>query len=137
MASDNGNGEVKVRKSIVPAGWTSKDDVLRKFIVDTCTDEGVFDYGRFFMLCRDNGIPEEQVAKYEGQVAEKRLGSQGRAVMTLRNMLATIARKEGHLKDLDGDTVDIQLPKPALGGAVAAAKAKQETAGEASAERKF
>jgi len=46
--------------------------------------------------------------------------------MTLRNMLATIARKNGQLKALDEGLVEVELPKVALAGA--AAKAKQETA---------
>jgi len=127
----------KTRKSIVPAGWVSKGDALRTFIQEQCKSKDGFDYNLFFQLCRNNGLPEEQVAKYEEQVLiEKRLGSQGRAVMTLRNMLATIARKDGKLKDLDGDEIDMELPKAALGGAAKAAADKRES-GEAQAEGKF
>ena len=139
-ATDTGNGETKVKKSIVPAKYAGKykdggSDDLAKFINEQCRGKEGFDYAKFFTLCRENGLPEDKVAMYEGQVEAKRLGSQGRARMTLRNMLATIVRKEGQLRDIDGEAVDIELPKVALTGA--AAKAKQETAGESTAERKF
>jgi fructose-specific component phosphotransferase system IIB-like protein len=42
--------------------------------------------------------------------------------MTLRNMLATPARKNGKLVGLNGEEVAIDLPKPALTGAAAKAK---------------
>ena len=143
MADVNGNGgEAKVSKSIVPAKYAGKyanggNDELAKFINDECKGKEGFDYQKFFDLCSLNGIAEEQVKKYQNQVADKKLGSQGRARMTLRNMLATIARKDGHLKNLDGDVIDIELPKAALGGAAATAKTKQAAASESAAERKF
>jgi hypothetical protein len=138
--TDTGNGEAKVKKSIVPAKYAGKykdggSDDLAKFINEQCRGKEGFDYGQFFELCRENGLPEDKVAMYEGQVEAKRLGSQGRARMTLRNMLATIVRKDGKLRNLEGDDIDIELPKVALAGA--AAKAKQETAGESTAERKY
>ena len=46
--------------------------------------------------------------------------------MTLRNMLATIARKNGKLVGLNGEEVAINLPKPTLTGAAATAKAAAE-----------
>jgi hypothetical protein len=136
------NGEAKVKKSIVPAKYAGRykdggNDALAGFINDICRGKEGFDYAKFFELCRENKLPEEKVAMYEGQVEAKRLGSQGRARMTLRNMLATIVRKEGKLRDLEGDDFDIELPKVALAGAAATAKAKQETASESTAERKF
>jgi hypothetical protein len=48
--------------------------------------------------------------------------------MTLRNMLATIVRKDGKLTGINGEVVELSLPKPALSGAAAKAKAD---AGEA------
>jgi hypothetical protein len=122
------------KKSIVPAKYAGKykdggSDVLAKFINEQCKGADGFDYAKFFDLCRENGLPKDKVDHYEAQVASKKLGSQGRARMTLRNMLATIARKDAKLKDLDGDEVDLVLPKVALTGAAKAAKDKQETAG--------
>lgn len=137
-----GNGQEKVKKSIVPAKYAGKykdggSDALATFINEQCRGKEGFDYGKFFELCRNNGLPDDKVSMYEGQVEAKRLGSQGRARMTLRNMLATIVRRDGKLKDLDGDEVDIALPKTVLTGAAAAAKAKQEAANEPTGERKF
>jgi hypothetical protein len=137
-----GNGQEKTKKSIVPAKYAGKykdggSDDLAKFINEVCRGKDGFDYGKFFTLCRENGLPEDKVAMYEGQVEAKRLGSQGRARMTLRNMLATLVRKDGKLKDLEGEEVDIELPKTVLAGAAAAAKAKQEAANEPTGERKF
>jgi len=130
--------EKPVRKSIVPAGWKTKNDVLRQFIEEQCKTKDGFSYENFFALCRENSLPGDKIDHYREQVlVEKRLGSQGRAVMTLRNMLATIARKDGKLKDLDGDDVDIEMPKVALSGAVKAAAEKRESAGDSTAEGKF
>jgi hypothetical protein len=123
--------EAKTTKSIVPAKYAGKykdggSDTLAQFINAECKGADGFDYAKFFDLCRINGLPEDKVAHYQEQVNSKRLGSQGRARMTLRNMLATIARKNGQLKALDEGLVEVELPKVALAGA--AAKAKQETA---------
>ena len=109
----------------------------QRFTMSNAAGKEGFIYGKFFELCRNNGLPDDKVSMYEGQVEAKRLGSQGRARMTLRNMLATIVRRDGKLKDLDGDEVDIALPKTVLTGAAAAAKAKQEAANEPTGERKF
>jgi hypothetical protein len=120
-------------KSIVPSKYAGRyknggNDDLAKFINEVCRVKDGFSYEKFFDLCRKNGLPEDKVAHYEAQViTEKRLGSQGRARMTLRNMLATIARKEGGLKDLDGEEVPIEMPKTVLTGAAASAKAKHES----------
>ena len=119
----------KTTKSIVPSKYAGRyknggDDPLAQFIKSQCVEEGTFKFDRFFQLCRDNGLPEEKVAHYEGQVADKRHGAEGRARMTLRNMLATIVRKEGKATGLDGVEVDINLPKPALTGAAKAAAEK-------------
>lgn len=128
--------EPKVTKSIVPSKYAGRyknggDDALATFIKAQCKDDkGEFQFPQFFALCRKNGLAEEKVAHYEGQVAEKRNGSQGRARMTLRNMLATIARKNGKLIGLDGAETDISLPKPALSGA-AKAKAEEQAAAAA------
>lgn len=115
------------RKSIVPAGWKSKGDVLSKFIDEQSTGKDGFEYAAFFTLCRENGLPEDKIANYEKLVASKAHGAQGRAKMTLRNMLATVARKNGKLVGLNGDETAIDLPKPAVSGA--AAKAQENAAG--------
>ena len=130
-ANTTENGEAKVSKSIVPAKYAGKykdggSDALAQFINTECKGTDGFDYDKFFELCVENGLPEDKVNHYKEQVDAKKLGSQGRARMTLRNMLATIARKSGQLKGLDGGLTEIELPKVALAGA--AAKAKQETA---------
>lgn len=121
----------KETKSIVPAKYAGKykgggSDALAEFIKQQCTGKDGFEFTAFFTLCRKNGLPEEKVAHYESLVAEKAHGAQGRARMTLRNMLATIARKDGKLTGLDDKTTDIDLPKPAVSGAAAKA---QEQAG--------
>lgn len=112
-------------KSIVPSGWKSKDDELKKFIDGQCTGKDGFEMSAFFELCRKNGIAEDKVKHYEELVNAKAHGIQGRAKMTLRNMLATPARKNGKLLALDGSEVAISIAKPAVSGAAAKA---QETA---------
>lgn len=120
-------------KSIVPKKYAGKyknggNDALAEFIKSQCNDEkGNFQFDKFFELCRKNGIADDKVAHYQTQVAEKRHGAEGRTRMTLRNMLATPARKNGKLVGLDGTEVEISMPKVALTGA---AKAAQEKAGE-------
>lgn len=119
------------KKSIVPSKYAGRykgggSDALAEFIKAECTGKEGFEFSAFFALARKNGLPEEKVAHYEGQVAEKRHGAQGRARMTLRNMLATIARKNGKLTKLNGEEQDIDLPKPAVSGA--AAKAQEQAA---------
>jgi hypothetical protein len=109
----------KESKSIVPARYAGKyknggSDALSEFIKAQCGDDkGAFSFDKFFQLCRANGIAEEQVAKYEGQVNEKRNGAPGRARMTLRNMLATKVRKDGKLQTLEGADAEVTLPKVA------------------------
>lgn len=126
--------ETKERKSIVPAGWKTKNDALAEFINTQSSGKEGFEYPAFFALCRKNGIAEEKVAHYEGLVASGAHGAQGRAKMTLRNMLATIARKNGKLVGLNDDEVALDLPKPAVSGAAAkaqeTAEAKQPEAAE-------
>jgi len=139
MSDTNAANTPAVKKSIVPAKYAGRyknggNDDLAKFINEQCSDKEGFNYGTFFKLCRVNGLPEDKVAMYEGQVESKRLGSQGRARMTLRNMLATLVRKDGKLKDVAVYDFNIDLPKPALTGAAAAAKAKHEGAGEGTGE---
>jgi len=121
----------KTTKSIVPSKYSGRyknggEDSLAQFIKSQCTEDGNFSFRRFFQLCRDNDLPEEKVAHYEGQVAEKRHGAEGRARMTLRNMLATIVRKHNKAKGLDGVEVELNLPKPTLSGAAKAAADKGE-----------
>jgi len=120
------------KKSIVPSGWKSKEDELAKFINEQSSGKEGFEYTAFFALCRANGLPEEKVAHYEALVNSKAHGSQGRAKMTLRNMLATVARKNGELTGLNGDKTAINLPKPAVSGA--AAKAQESAAATTASE---
>jgi hypothetical protein len=122
--------ETKTPKSIVPKKYANKykgggSDALAEFIKAQCTGKDGFEWPAFFDLMRKNGIAEDQVAKYEVQVAEKRHGANGRARMTLRNMLAALARTRGNVVDLNGVETPIDLPKPALSGAAAAAKAEK------------
>lgn len=121
--------EEKKTKSIVPSGWKSKGDELGKFIDHQSTGKDGFEFTAFFALCRKNGLDETKVKHYEDLVASKAHGIQGRAKMTLRNMLATPARKNGKLVGLDGVEVAINIPKPAVSGA--AAKAKEAAAANA------
>lgn len=126
--AETASTEEKKTKSIVPARYAGRykaggSDELAEFIKKQASGKEGFEFPAFFQLCRKNGLPEEKVAHYEGQVAAKRHGAEGRARMTLRNMLATIARKNGKLVGLDDQEVAINLPKPALSGAAAAAKA--------------
>lgn len=142
MTSENtAVAETATKKSIVPPKYGNKykgggSDALADFIKEQCTGKDGFEFTAFFNLCRKNGLDEAKVAHYESQVAEKRNGSQGRARMTLRNMLATIVRKNGKLVGLNDETTDIDLPKPAVSGAAAAAQEKAaetqvtETSGE-------
>ena len=126
--------EPKTTKSIVPAKYSGKyknggEDALAQFIKAQCTDEQGFNFDKFFELCSANGIPQEKVDHYKAQVSEKRHGAEGRARMTLRNMLATFARKNGKLINLEGDEEEVSLPKAALTGAAkAAAEAKSSAA---------
>lgn len=131
--------EEKGKKSIVPSKYAGKykdggSDALAEFIKDQCTGKEGFEYGAFFTLCRKNiggNLTEDKIAHYEQLVADKAHGSQGRARMTLRNMLATIARKNDKLVGLDGSEVEIDLPKPAVSGAAAAAKEQAGASGDA------
>jgi hypothetical protein len=118
--------ETKTTKSIVPSKYSGRyknggEDALAVFIKEQCVQEGSFSFDRFFELMTKNGIADEKVNHYKGQVAEKRHGAEGRARMTLRNMLATLVRKNGKAIGLDGSEVAIHLPKPALTGAAKAA----------------
>jgi hypothetical protein len=118
--------EVKTTKSIVPSKYSGRyknggEDPLALFIKEQCATPEGFNFGKFFDLCSKNGIADEKVDHYRNQVAEKRHGAEGRARMTLRNMLATLVRKNGKAIGLDGSEVAINLPKPALTGAAKAA----------------
>lgn len=119
--------EAKSTKSIVPSKYAGKykdggSDALAEFIKSQAVGKDGFEFSAFFELCRKNGIAEEKVAHYEKMVANKEHGAEGRARMTLRNMLATPARKNGKLIALDGSEVAINLPKPPVSGAAASAK---------------
>lgn len=114
------------QKSIVPARYAGKysgggsDDLANFINAQAKGDDGKFSFDRFFDLCRRNGVEGSKVDHYQGQVNEKRHGAPGRARMTLRNMLATVARKNGSLTGLDGSNVPISLPKASKPGTPAA-----------------
>ena len=118
--------EPKTTKSIVPSKYSGRyknggEDELAQFIKAQCSTEQGFQFDKFFELCSKNGIAQDKVEHYKAQVAEKRHGAEGRARMTLRNMLATFARKNGKLVGLDDAETPVNLPKPALTGAAKAA----------------
>lgn len=118
--------ETKERKSIVPEKYAGKmnNDELAQFINNQCTGKEGFEFGAFFELCKANGLDESKVAHYKSLVDEKVQGGAGRARMTLRNMLAARARKEGKLKGLNGKNVTITMPVKEATGAAKAAKEK-------------
>lgn len=125
--------EPKTTKSIVPGKYAGRyknggEDALAQFIKEQCVEEGKFSFDKFFDLCDKNGIAKEKIDHYQAQVAEKRHGAEGRARMTLRNMLATFARKNGKLVGLDGEEKEVSLPKAALTGAAKAAADKASAA---------
>jgi len=130
-AEQNPAEEKKATKSIVPSKYSGRyknggEGPLAEFIKTQSTVDSAFSFDRFFELCLKNGLPQDKVDHYRSQVQEKRHGAEGRTRMTLRNMLATIARKNGKLVGLNDEEVEIDLPKPALTGAAAkAAEAKQ------------
>jgi len=133
MSNTDQSTEPKVTKSIVPSKYSGRyknggDDALAVFIKEQCTVDGSFSFDKFFELCEVNGLPQEKVDHYKGQVAEKRHGAEGRARMTLRNMLATIVRKNGKATGLDGSETEVNLPKPALTGAAKEAAEAKATA---------
>lgn len=126
---------VAEKKSIVPAKYAGKykdggSDALAEFIKSQCVGKDGFEFTAFFALARKNGIDEAKVAHYEQLVADKAHGAEGRARMTIRNMLATPARKNGYLLDLAGNSVPIDIPKPAVSGAAAKAADNAQQAAE-------
>lgn len=132
MTDETTVAEVKTTKSIVPSKYSGRyksggSDALAEFIKGQCIEAGNFVFDKFFELCTKNGIVAEKVEHYRAQVAAKRHGAEGRARMTLRNMLATIVRKNGKAIGLDGSEVAIDLPKPALTGAAKAASEATST----------
>lgn len=136
MADEVNGAETKETKSIVPARYAGRykgggSDALAEFINAQCKGKDGFEYEAFFELALKNGVSQEQVDKYRGQIAENRHGSQGRTRMTLRNMIATNVRKTGKAIGLDDSETAIELAKPVLSGAAAKAQAKA-AAGEAS-----
>jgi hypothetical protein len=119
------------KKSIVPSKYAGKyknggSDDLARFIKQEAGEGDKFSFDSFFALCRKNGIADEQVNKYQDQVSQNAHGAKGRARMTLRNMLATLARKNGKLIKLDGTEDAVTVAKPAVSGAAAAAQANAE-----------
>lgn len=127
--------EAKTTKSIVPSKYAGRyknggEDELAVFIKGQCVTQEGFSFDKFFDLCLKNGIAEDKVAHYKGQVTEKRHGAEGRARMTLRNMLATFVRKNGKAITLDGSEVPVSLPKATLTGAAKAAQDRASTSGD-------
>lgn len=125
--------EAKESKSIVPAKYAGKykgggQGPTSDFIRQVCGEGDKFEFPAFFQLCEKNGIPKEQIDKYKGEVEEKKNGANGRARMTLGNMLRAIARKNQKLVALNGD--EYEVPEPAIkpSGAVAAKQAENEAA---------
>jgi hypothetical protein len=117
-AADVGStqGETPTAKSIVPAKYAGKyknggSDALAEFIKSQCDGASGFEFIAFFQLARANALPEDKVKMYETAVANKERGAQGRARMTLRNMLAPLARKNGVLKSISGEDVTVVMPE--------------------------
>lgn len=116
-------------KSIVPAKYAGKykgggQGPTSDFIRKVCGEGDKFEFSAFFDLCRKNGLPEDKVALYEGQVAAKTNGANGRARMTLGNMLRAKARKEKKLVDLNGAEWDVPEEPVKVSGAAAAQQDK-------------
>jgi len=106
--------ETKTSKSIVPSKYAGKykdggSDEVAAFIKEQSSGKDGFEYGAFFALCRKNGIDEAKVAHYEGIVASKAHGGEGRARMTLGNMLRSKARKDGKLISLGDEEVELHV----------------------------
>jgi hypothetical protein len=130
--------EVAVKKSIVPAKYSGKykgggSDPVAVFINEQSKGKDGFEFPAFFALARKNGIDDTKVSHYEGIVAAKEHGAEGRARMTIGNMLRAKARKESKLIGLNDAETAFDLPKPAVSGAAAAAQASAETAAPADA----
>lgn len=107
--------KVTGKGSIVPNKYAGKykdggSDALAEFIKAECAGKDGFEFTAFFALCRKNGLVDAHVAPYEQAIAAKAHGAEGRARMTLRNRLASIARKNGHLVRLNDEQVSISLP---------------------------
>lgn len=115
-------------KSIVPNKYAGKyknggQGPTSDFVRAQCGEGEKFEYGAFFELCSKNGIPEDKIALYKGQVDAKQLGANGRARMTLGNMLRAKARKDQKLTGLNGESFEVAelaLPKPEKKESVAA-----------------
>ncbi len=105
----------KESRSVVPAKYAGKyknggEGATSEFIKSQCGEGDKFEFPAFFSLCRINGIPDDKVGLYEGQVAEKKNGANGRARMTLGNMLRAKARKDQKLLDLKKKEVAVAEP---------------------------
>jgi len=121
----------KGNKSVVPSKYAGKyknggQGPLSDFVRNVCGEGDKFEFSAFFDMCRKNGLPEEKVAHYEAQVAEKVNGANGRARMTLGNMLRAKARKDQKLVNLSGEEVEVPEAPLKPTGAAANASAKQE-----------
>jgi hypothetical protein len=121
---------VKETKSVVPAKYAGKyknggAGPLSDFIREQCGEGDKFEFDAFWNLCKLNGISDDQIAKYKGQVDAKENGANGRARMTLGNSLRAIARKNQKLVGLDKK--EHAVPEAALAPS-GAAKAQAEKA---------
>lgn len=130
--ADAGTEAPAAKKSIVPSKYAGKykgggSDALATFIKAQCGEGDKFEFTAFFALCKANGIDAAKVDHYAQLVTDKAHGAEGRARMTLRNMLATPARKNGKLVGLDGVEYEVVIAKAPLTGAAAAAQAASET----------
>lgn len=120
--------ETKSTKSVVPAKYAGKykgggSGPVPEFIKSQSYDNGAIVLDSFWALCRKNELPEDKVQHYIDLVASKAQGAAGKARMTLGNMLAAKARKQGFLLDQSGNQVALDVPKPAPSGAAAKAVA--------------
>lgn len=120
----------KETKSIVPGKYAGKykpggaayDAPLATFIREQCGEADKFEFDSFFNLCKLNGIADDKIAVYKAAVDEKKNGANGRARMTLANMLRAIARKNQKLVGLDKKEHAVLEPQIVASGAVAAKK---------------
>jgi hypothetical protein len=135
IVNKDNEDQVTKKGSIVPSKYSGRyknggEDELAAFIKSQCATEKEFSFEKFFALCEANGIAKDKVDHYRDQIAEKRHGAEGRARMTLRNMLATFVRKANSAVGLDGNRVEINLPKPAVSGAAKKANDQPAIAAE-------
>lgn len=118
--ADKGSTDpAKESRSVVPAKYAGKyknggEGPTSEFIKAQCGEGDKFEFPAFFQLAAKNGIDEAKIANYKSAVDAKTNGANGRARMTLGNMLRALARKNQKLVGLNGKDVAVaepQLPK--------------------------